>query len=122
MKHLIPRLFVTISWRIVLLDITFYRIVKSIKIRQMEKLVLMSIRLPQSVIDGFDRAISGHYYWNRSDAMRNVLQNILKYADSDTLFRLMAGEQKGFALMMVSVVDAMDENQQTNKTEKEDSK
>lgn len=88
----------------------------------MEKLVLMSIRLPQSVIDGFDRAISGHYYWNRSDAMRNVLQNILKYADSDTLFRLMAGEQKGFALMMVSVVDAIDENQQNNKTEKEDSK
>ena len=59
MKHLIPRLFVTISWRIVLLDISFYRIVKSIKVRQMEKLVLMSIRLPQSVIDGFDRAISG---------------------------------------------------------------
>lgn len=88
----------------------------------MEKLVLMSIRLPQSVIDGFDRAISSHYYWNRSDAMRNVLQNILKYADSDTLFRLMAGEQKGFALMMVSVVDSIDENQQTNKVEKEDRK
>ena len=88
----------------------------------MEKLVLMSIRLPQSVIDGFDRAISCHYYWNRSVAMRNVLQNILKYADSDTLFRLMAAEQKGFALMMVSVVDTIDENQQTNKEEKEDRK
>lgn len=88
----------------------------------MEKLVLMSIRLPQSVIDGFDRAISGHYYWSRSDAMRNVLQNILNYADADTLFRLMAREQKRFALMLVSVVDALDENQQTNKTEKEDHK
>lgn len=88
----------------------------------MEKLVLMSIRLPQSVIDGFDRAIAGHYYWSRSDAMRNVLQNILKYADSDTMFRLMAGAQKESAILKISVVDTIDENQQTNKTEKEDRK
>lgn len=86
----------------------------------MEKLVLMSIRLPQSVIDGFDRAISGHYYWNRSDAMRNVLQNILKYADADTLFHLMNGEKKEKAIMIVSEVDTLDEKQQTNKAEKED--
>lgn len=87
----------------------------------MEKLVLMSIRLPQSVINGFDRAISGHYYWNRSDAMRNVLQNILQYADSDTMFRLMAGAQKENAILKVSIVDTSDENKQTNKAEKEDS-
>lgn len=88
----------------------------------MEKLVLMSIRLPQSVIDGFDRAISGHYYWSRSDAMRNVLQNVLKYADSDTMFRLMAGAQKENAVLKISVVDTSDEKQQTIKAEKEDSK
>lgn len=88
----------------------------------MEKLVLMSIRLPQSVIDGFDRAISGHYYWSRSDAMRNVLQNVLEYTDSDTLFHLMNGEKKEKAIMIVSVVDSIDEKQQTNKTEKEDRK
>lgn len=88
----------------------------------MEKLVLMSIRLPQSVIDGFDRAISGHYYWSRSDAMRNVLQNILEYADYDTLFRLMAGAQKENAVLKISVVDSSDEKQQTHKTEKEDRK
>lgn len=88
----------------------------------MEKLVLMSIRLPQSVIDGFDYAIAGHYYWSRSDAMRNVLQNILKYADSDTMFRLMAGAQKTDGLLKISVVDTSDEIQQTNKTDKEDSK
>lgn len=85
----------------------------------MEKLVLMSIRLPQSVIDGFDYAIAGHYYWSRSDAMRNVLQNILKYADSDTMFRLMAGAQKTDGLLKISVVDTSDEIQQTNKTNKE---
>lgn len=88
----------------------------------MEKLVLMSIRLPQSVIDGFDRAIAGHYYWSRSDAMRNVLQNILIYADSDTMFRLMAGAQKENAILKISVVDTSDEKQQTIKAEKEDSK
>lgn len=88
----------------------------------MEKLVLMSIRLPQSVIDGFDYAIAGHYYWSRSDAMRNVLQNVLKYADSDTMFRLMAGAQKENAILKISVVYTIDENQQTNKTEKEDRK
>lgn len=88
----------------------------------MEKLVLMSIRLPQSVIDGFDYAIAGHYYWSRSDAMRNVLQNILKYADSDTMFRLMAGAQKTDGLLKISVVDTSDEIQQTNKTDKEDYK
>ena len=88
----------------------------------MEKLVLMSIRLPQSVIDGFDRAISGHYYWNRSDAMRNVLQNVLEYADSDTMFRLMAGAQKENALLKISVVDTSDEKQQTIKTEEEEHK
>lgn len=88
----------------------------------MEKLVLMSIRLPQSVIDGFDYAIAGHYYWSRSDAMRNVLQNVLKYADSDTMFRLMAGAQKENAVLKISVVDTSDEKQQTIKTEKEDSK
>lgn len=88
----------------------------------MEKLVLMSIRLPQSVIDGFDRAITGHYYWSRSDAMRNVLQNILEYADYDTLFRLMAGAQKENAILKISVVDSSDDKQQTHKTEKEDRK
>lgn len=88
----------------------------------MEKLVLMSIRLPQSVIDGFDRAISGHYYWSRSDAMRNVLQNVLEYADSNTLFRLMAGPQKENAILKISVVDSSDEKEQTIKAEKEDSK
>lgn len=88
----------------------------------MEKLVLMSIRLPQSVIDGFDRAIAGHYYWNRSDAMRNVLQNILKYADTDSMFRLMAGAQKGNDILKISLVDASDDKQHTNKEEKEDSK
>lgn len=88
----------------------------------MEKLVLMSIRLPQSVIDGFDRAISGHYYWNRSDAMRNVLQHILEYADSDTLFRLMAGAQNKNAILKISIVDSSNEKQQTNKAEKEDHK
>lgn len=88
----------------------------------MEKLVLMSIRLPQSVIDGFDYAIAGHYYWSRSDAMRNVLQNILKYADSDTMFRLMAGAQKTDGFLKISVVDTSDEIQQTNKTDKEDCK
>ena len=88
----------------------------------MEKLVLMSIRLPQSVIDGFDRAISGHYYWNRSDAMRNVLQNVLEYADSDTIFRLMAGAQKQNAFLKISVVDTSDEKQQTIKTEEEEHK
>lgn len=88
----------------------------------MEKLVLMSIRLPQSVIDGFDYAIAGHYYWSRSDAMRNVLQNVLKYADADTMFRLMAGAQKENAVLKISVIDTSDEKQQTNKTEKEDSK
>lgn len=88
----------------------------------MEKLVLMSIRLPQSVIDGFDRAISGHYYWSRSDAMRNVLQNILKYADYDSMFRLMAGAQKENAILKISVVDSSDEKEQTIKAEKEDNK
>ena len=88
----------------------------------MEKLVLMSIRLPQSVIDGFDRAIAGHYYWSRSDAMRNVLQNILKYADSDTMFRLMAGAQKENDVLKISVVNTSDDKQQTNKEGKEDSK
>lgn len=88
----------------------------------MEKLVLMSIRLPQSIIDGFDRAISGHYYWNRSDAMRNVLQHILEYADSDTLFRLMAGAQNKNTILKISIVDSSDEKQQTNKAEKEDHK
>lgn len=88
----------------------------------MEKLVLMSIRLPQSVIDGFDRAISGHYYWSRSDAMRNVLQNILEYADSDTMFRLMAGTQKENAILKISVVDTSNEKGQTIKAEKEDRK
>lgn len=88
----------------------------------MEKLVLMSIRLPQSVIDGFDYAIAGHYYWSRSDAMRNVLQNVLKYADADTMFRLMAGAQKENAILKISVVDTSDEKQQTNKAEKEDRK
>lgn len=88
----------------------------------MEKLVLMSIRLPQSVIDGFDYAIAGHYYWSRSDAMRNVLQNILKYADSDTMFRLMAGTQKTDGFLKISVVDTSYEKQQTIKADKEDSK
>ena len=88
----------------------------------MEKLVLMSIRLPQSVIDGFDRAISGHYYWSRSDAMRNVLQSVLKYADSDTMFRLMAGAQKENAILKISVVDTSDEKQKTIKAEKEERK
>lgn len=88
----------------------------------MEKLVLMSIRLPQSVIDGFDRAIAGHYYWSRSDAMRNVLQNILNYADSDTMFRLMAGTQKVDGILKISVVDSSEDKQQTNKERKEDSK
>lgn len=88
----------------------------------MEKLVLMSIRLPQSVIDGFDYAIAGHYYWSRSDAMRNVLQNVLKYADSDTMFRLMAGAQKENAVLKISVIDTSDEKQQTNKAEMEDRK
>lgn len=88
----------------------------------MEKLVLMSIRLPRSVIDGFDYAIAGHYYWSRSDAMRNVLQNVLKYADSDTMFRLMAGAQKENAILKISVVYTSDEKQQTIKTEKENRK
>lgn len=88
----------------------------------MEKLVLMSIRLPQSVIDGFYHAISGHYYWNRSDAMRNVLQNIVEYADADSMFRLMAGPQKENAVLKISVVDTSYEKQQTIKAEKEDRK
>ena len=88
----------------------------------MEKLVLMSIRLPQSVIDGFDRAITGHYYWSRSDAMRNVLQSVLEYADYDTMFRLMAGAQKENAILKISVVDTSNEKQQTIKAEKEDRK
>lgn len=88
----------------------------------MEKLVLMSIRLPQSVIDGFYDAISSHYYWNRSDAMRNVLQNIVEYADADTMFRMMAGPQKENAILKISVVDTSYEKQQTIKTEKEDRK
>lgn len=88
----------------------------------MEKLVLLSIRLPQSVIDGFDRAISDHYYWNRSDAMRNVLQNVLGYADSDTMFRLMARAQKENAILKISVVDTSNEKQQTIKAVKEDRK
>ena len=88
----------------------------------MEKLVLVSIRLPQSVIDGFDRALSVHYYWNRSYAMRNVLQHVLEYADSDTMFRLMAGAQKENAILKVSLVDSLDNKQQTNKALKEDSK
>lgn len=88
----------------------------------MEKLVLISIRLPQSVICGFDYAVVGHYYWSRSDAMRNVLQNVLEYADSDTMFRLMAGPQKENAVLKISVVDTSDEKQQTIKAEKEDRK
>lgn len=88
----------------------------------MEKLVLISIRLPQSVIDGFDRAISVHYYWSRSYAMRNVLQHVLEYADADTMFHLMAGAQKENAVLKISLVDSKDLKQQTNKEEKEDRK
>lgn len=71
----------------------------------MEKLVLVSIRLPKSVIEGYENVVSGHYYWSRSDAMRNVLQNVLRYSDPSTFYRIIAGARTANAELNISVQD-----------------
>lgn len=75
----------------------------------MEKLVLVSIRLPKSVIEGYENVVSGHYYWSRSDAMRNVLQNVLRYSDTNTFYRIIAGARRANAELNISVHDTTED-------------
>lgn len=75
----------------------------------MEKLILVSIRLPKSVIEGYENVVSGHYYWSRSDAMRNVLQNVLRYSDPGSFYRIIAGARKANAKLNISVIDTTED-------------
>lgn len=88
----------------------------------MEKLVLVSIRLPKSVIEGYENVVSGHYYWSRSDAMRNVLQNVLRYSDQDTFYRIIAGARRENAELNISVHDTTEDMLIRENARKEDSK
>lgn len=88
----------------------------------MEKLVLVSIRLPKSVIEGYENLVSGHYYWSRSDAMRNVLQNVLRYSDPNTFFRIIAGPRRTNAELNISVHDTTEDMLMTENAREEDSK
>lgn len=88
----------------------------------MEKLVLVSIRLPKSVIEGYQNLVSGHYYWSRSDAMRNVLQNVLRYSDPNTFFRIIAGPRRANAEFNISVHDTKEDMLIRENAREEDSK
>lgn len=88
----------------------------------MEKLVLVSIRLPKSVIEGYENLVSGHYYWSRSDAMRNVLQNVLRYSDPSTFYRIIAGARRANAELHISVNDTTEDMLIREKAREEDSK
>lgn len=88
----------------------------------MEKLVLVSIRLPKSVIEGYENLVSGHYYWSRSDAMRNVLQNVLRYSDPNTFFRIIAGPRRANAELNISVHDTTEDMLIRENEREEDSK
>lgn len=88
----------------------------------MEKLVLVSIRLPKSVIEGYENLVSGHYYWSRSDTMRNVLQNVLRYSDPNTFFRIIAGPRKANAELHISVHNTTEDMLIRENARKEDSK
>lgn len=86
----------------------------------MEKLVLVSIRLPKSVIEGYENVVSGHYYWSRSDAMRNVLQNVLRYSDQNTFYRIIAGSRRANTELNISVHDTTEDMLIREKAEKEE--
>ena len=88
----------------------------------MEKLVLVSIRLPKSVIEGYENLVSCHYYWSRSDAMRNVLQNVLRYSDPGTFYRLIAGPRRANAELNISVHDTTEDMIISENSRKEDRK
>lgn len=88
----------------------------------MEKLVLVSIRLPKSVIEGYENVVSGHYYWSRSDAMRNVLQNVLRYSDPSTFYRIIAGARRANAKLNISVHDTTEDMLIRENAETEDRK
>lgn len=88
----------------------------------MEKLVLVSIRLPKSVIEGYENLVSGHYYWSRSDAMRNVLQNVLRYSDPGSFYRIIAGPRRANAELNISINDTTEDMLIRENTIKEDHK
>lgn len=53
-----------------------------------ENLKLVSVRLDPEIIEKLDELATNHFYWKRSDVIRNILYAVLAEFDSRAIYNM----------------------------------